>query len=54
MRVNSYMEAYGPRDEMGNPIDCDLEHILGVTFDRQEHRGVTIGRGAKGGQIVVA
>lgn len=27
---------------------------LGVTFDRQEHRSVTIGKGTKEGQLVVA
>lgn len=49
--VESYQQAYAPVRDDGSPLPSDLPNILGVTFDRNDHTGVTIPKKHKGGAI---
>lgn len=41
--VESYIEAYAPVDDNGNPIPCEIEKIVGVTFGYEKHPEITAG-----------
>lgn len=51
--VESFMEAYVPYDDNGNPVDTDYGKILGRTFDHARHPDITRGKASKGGDIIV-